>query len=80
LVANKELKKLARPNHILDTDIKVEIERVIIDYNQANNKQTPWPESASELYGPSDRRLSEKLVPNFADRSCHVVSVTDQLQ
>jgi hypothetical protein len=26
---------------------------------------------------PSDRRLSAKLVPNFADKGCHVVSVTD---
>jgi hypothetical protein len=39
--------------------------------------KTPWPESASELYRPSDRRLSAKLVPTFADRWCHVVSVTD---
>jgi hypothetical protein len=31
-------------------------------------KQAPWPESASELYQPSDRRLSAKLVPTFADR------------
>jgi hypothetical protein len=30
--------------------------------------QTPWPESASELYRPSDRRLSARLVPTFADR------------
>jgi hypothetical protein len=37
----------------------------------------PWSESASELYQPSDRRLSAKLVPTFADRGCHVVSVTD---
>jgi hypothetical protein len=29
---------------------------------------TPWPESASELYRPSDRRLSAKLVATFADR------------
>jgi hypothetical protein len=29
---------------------------------------TPWHESASELYRPSDRRLSEKLVPTFANR------------
>jgi hypothetical protein len=28
-------------------------------------KKTPWPQSASELYRPSDRRLSEKLVPTF---------------
>jgi CBS-domain-containing membrane protein len=41
------------------------------------NKETPWPESASELYRPSDRRLSAKLVPTFADRGCHVVSVMD---
>jgi hypothetical protein len=40
-------------------------------------EETPWPESASELHRPSDRRLSAKLVPTFADRGCHVVSVTD---
>jgi hypothetical protein len=37
----------------------------------------PWPESASELYRPSDRRLSAKLVPTFADIGCHVVRVTN---
>jgi hypothetical protein len=41
------------------------------------NRQTPWSESARELYRPSDLRLSAKLVPTFADRGCHVVSVTD---
>jgi hypothetical protein len=35
------------------------------------------PESASELYGLSDRPLSAKLVPTSADRVCHVVSMTD---
>jgi hypothetical protein len=39
--------------------------------------QTPWPESASELYRPSDHRLLAKLVPTFADRGCHVFNVTD---
>jgi hypothetical protein len=39
--------------------------------------KTPWPESASELYRPSDHRLSTKLVPTFAKRRCHMVSVTD---
>jgi hypothetical protein len=29
----------------------------------ACKKKTPWPESASELYRPSDRRLSAKLMP-----------------
>jgi hypothetical protein len=28
---------------------------------------TPWLYSAMELYRPSDRRLSTKLVPTFAD-------------
>jgi hypothetical protein len=41
------------------------------------NKQTPWSESASELYRQSDRRLSAKWLSTFADRGCHVVSVTD---
>jgi hypothetical protein len=42
-----------------------------------NKKQTPFPESANELYRPSDRRLSANLVPTFADRGCPVISVTD---
>jgi hypothetical protein len=39
--------------------------------------KTPWFESASELYRLSDRRLSAKCLPTFADRGCHVVRVTD---
>jgi hypothetical protein len=35
---------------------------------QTKKKQTLWPESASELYRPSERHLSTNLVPNFADR------------
>jgi hypothetical protein len=45
--------------------------------NEQTNKLTPWPESASELHRPSDCRMSANLVPSFADRGCHVVSVTD---
>jgi hypothetical protein len=33
--------------------------------------------SLYRLYRPNDRRLSAKLVPTFADRSCNVVSVKD---
>jgi hypothetical protein len=33
-----------------------------------NKTKTPLPESASELYRSSDRYLSDKLVPTFADR------------
>jgi hypothetical protein len=39
--------------------------------------KTPWSESASELYRPSDRCLSAKWLPTVAERGCHVVSVTD---
>jgi hypothetical protein len=42
-------------------------------YNK-QNKQTPGLYSASELYWPSDRRLSAKLVPTLADRECRVVN------
>jgi CBS-domain-containing membrane protein len=45
--------------------------------NMGEKKTPPWSESASELYRPSDRRLSAKLVPTFADRGCHMVSVTN---
>jgi hypothetical protein len=31
----------------------------------------------SELYRPSDRRLSAKLVSTLADRECRVVSATN---
>jgi hypothetical protein len=31
-------------------------------------KKTVWPESASDLYRPSYRRLSAKLVPTYADK------------
>jgi hypothetical protein len=41
------------------------------------DNKTLWPQSSSELYRPSDRRSSAKLVPTFADRGCHVVSVTN---
>jgi CBS-domain-containing membrane protein len=46
-------------------------------YNYKENNQTLWPESASKPYRPSDRHLSAKLVPTFADRGCHMVSVVD---
>jgi hypothetical protein len=45
-----------------------------------NKKQTPWPESASEVYQPNDRRLSGNLVPTFADRGHCVPSTTGSLR
>jgi hypothetical protein len=45
---------------ILDRDLK--------SLNK-KTKHTQWPEFASELYRPSDRRLSAKLVQIVADRA-----------
>jgi hypothetical protein len=42
-----------------------------------HEKINPWPESGSELCRPSGHRLSEKLMPTFADRRCHKINVTD---
>jgi hypothetical protein len=48
------------------------------DLEQDNKqKQTPWPQSPSKLYRPSERRLSEKVMVTFVDRGCRVVSATD---
>jgi hypothetical protein len=44
--------------------------------NLKTKKQTPWFQSASELYRPSDRRFLTKLVPILADRGRRVVSAT----
>jgi hypothetical protein len=41
------------------------------------SKQTQWPQSASKLYRKSDRRLSSKLMPTFADRGPSMVGATE---
>jgi hypothetical protein len=46
-------------------------------YTDYKETSTPWPESATHVYRPSDSRSLAKLVPTFAGRGCHVVSVTD---
>jgi hypothetical protein len=51
--------------------------KLLPTYKTILKKKTPWSESASELYRPSDRRLSAKRLPTFVDKGCHVVSVTD---
>jgi hypothetical protein len=45
------------------------IGRAVLETNKKATK------SVSQLYRPSDRLLSQKLVPNFDDRGCHVVSM-----
>jgi hypothetical protein len=44
---------------------------------QVSNHKEPEAKLYFELYRPSYRRLSVKLVPAFADRRCHVVGRTD---
>jgi hypothetical protein len=39
-----------------------------LNFHEINTKQTPWPESASELYRRTERPLLTKLVSTFADR------------
>jgi hypothetical protein len=53
------------------------LEDMVTYYLQFVMTKTPWPESASELYKPSDRRLLAKFVSTYADRGCHEVSATD---
>jgi hypothetical protein len=68
---------------LFDTEIEVMYPSEIPDFiwaaQNVNLRKTksPWPESASELYRPSYRRLSSKFVPIFPDRERHVVSVTN---
>jgi hypothetical protein len=68
---------------VIISDDHVTRQSLSVTYNRSSDivvfitsEKTPWPESASELYRLSDRRLSAKLVPTFADRGCHVVSAT----
>jgi hypothetical protein len=39
--------------------------------------KTPWLQSASELYRPSDSRFSANLIPTFVDRECLIVNAKD---
>jgi hypothetical protein len=57
--------------------VSADVKLCALPLQQQKTKKTPRSEPASELYRPSDRRLSAKLVPTFADTGCHVVSVTD---
>jgi hypothetical protein len=62
----------------LPVDVRLLISNVLVNtFILFQQTTTPWSVSASELYRPSDRRLSAKLVQTFADRGCNEVSVTD---
>jgi hypothetical protein len=56
------------------SDYQIAVKRMLQTLTPQRNENY---ESAIELYLTSDRRLSAKLTPIFADRGCHVVSVTD---
>jgi hypothetical protein len=61
--------RIVKKNHPKFSTKRVEQTR--ISTKQTNN--VVW--SASELYRPCDRHLA-KLLPTFADRGCHMISVT----
>jgi hypothetical protein len=59
------------------THLRSALKLVSVNSTFYSNVLTKTFSSASELYQPSDRRLSAKLVPTFADRGCRVVSATE---
>jgi hypothetical protein len=67
---------VAPPTEVTNPEDYIDRAECAEDLNKSKTK-TPWPESASELYRASNRRLSAKLVPTFADRGLHVDSVTN---
>jgi hypothetical protein len=52
---------------------------VLVPLNPNSGHSLKTLEYARELYRPSDRRLSAKLVPIFTERGCCVVRAADPL-
>jgi hypothetical protein len=77
----KHISKLCKTLNIFisNTRTKSNVYRLVCRCMNVIRKklETPWPESVSELYRSSDRSLPAKLVPIFAVRGWHMVSVTD---
>jgi hypothetical protein len=83
----KILRTIYRPNELTDGTWRIKVNEELdnlIEHKNIGNvertpeeRETPWPESASKLYRPSDRCLSAKLVPTFVSRGCNAVSVTE---
>jgi hypothetical protein len=73
---NKRAKTLLRTKDCCTYSL-LHAQQDALTHNKEKQKQIPWPQPASELYRPSDRRLSTKLVPIFVDRGCRVVSASD---
>jgi hypothetical protein len=59
---------IPEPLHFLPSSSSIVLTSLSGPVPDPLKKRTSWPESVSELYQPSDRRLSAKLVPIFADR------------
>jgi hypothetical protein len=72
LVASTQTRTVSNSSITSSPGSKGTSDRFVVAYKL---NLTLWPESASELYRPSDSRLSAKLVPTFADRGHHVASV-----
>jgi hypothetical protein len=66
---------LLHDTDVLDSALAVTADARFCLIRRTEKSSVAWV--SQELYQPSDRRLSEKLVPTFADRGYHVFSVTD---
>jgi hypothetical protein len=53
------------------------MEHLFLSITYGKLKKNPRPQSSSELYRPTCRRLPTKLMRTFANRGCRVVSMTD---
>jgi hypothetical protein len=63
--------------NLIQEEIKGLVRQEGLGNNNYNNSNSTVVQCASEQYRPSNRYLSAKLVSTFADRQCHVISVTN---
>jgi hypothetical protein len=79
LVPRSAYSPILKMEAIFSFETSVDFQRTIRRHvpEDRTKKQTPWPESTSEVYWPSYHRLSAKLALTFVDRGCCMVSTTD---
>jgi hypothetical protein len=53
------------PKETEENEGSIRIVGVLAETRTRNKKKTPWPELVSDIYIPSDRHLSAKLVPTL---------------
>jgi hypothetical protein len=76
-------KAINLPSHIMQSKVNSEKRPRTLSQETTSNHsnvftfKSPWSLVRNRTIPTSDRRLSAKLVPTFADRGCRVVSATD---